>query len=441
VDVPTLLHYSSLDREHREMVERRFQQAEKALCIATSTLELGVDIGDIDAVVMYGAPSSISSFVQRIGRGNRRSGTCTVYGLCREYHIDGAQLGAEHDLILLYALVASMLRSELERKPHAEMFSVLAQQFCSLAWQYDSVVREVVERVVREAEQHPFASALDLESILDSLCLAEVFRCDPQAHAYYPAEQWERLKRSLQLWVNIASSPQDTVVDNTEDIPLSEVPRGAAQPGQVLLLAGEPRLVTNVDGWVVRTMRLSVSNPQLISYDTMGAVTPPEVAEMARELLQSPTFPDLPVHADDALCAVLRLYRQRFRNFDFDHCLPYAVVDGRFCYYTFAGTWANEIMAVVLRDHGWAADTDSWRVYTQSPIQHLSLLPTSEEALRQVIHSHIGLFIHRIKFSTHFYNLPEDLQHREVCSLIDLSRVADCFMSLSQKTMKLLSNE
>ena len=43
------------------------------LC-ATSTLELGIDIGDIDAVVLFRPPFSISSLLQRIGRGNRRSG-------------------------------------------------------------------------------------------------------------------------------------------------------------------------------------------------------------------------------------------------------------------------------------------------------------------------------------------------------------------------------
>ncbi len=102
------LHYSTLDKEYRETVEREFQKAHSALCIATSTLELGIDIGDVDAIVMYGAPASVSSFVQRVGRGNRRSTTSYVYGICRDYHINGTPLGAEHDLILFYALVSSI---------------------------------------------------------------------------------------------------------------------------------------------------------------------------------------------------------------------------------------------------------------------------------------------------------------------------------------------
>ena len=67
------VHYSSLAQETRIDIEERFQVFETALCNATSTLELGIDIGDIDAVLLCAVPSRADSFLQRIGRGNRRS--------------------------------------------------------------------------------------------------------------------------------------------------------------------------------------------------------------------------------------------------------------------------------------------------------------------------------------------------------------------------------
>src|SRR5439155_5594030 len=67
------VHHSSLSKEIRLEVERAFQEAATALCIATSTLELGIDVGDIDVVLLYGHPGGWDSFLQRIGRGNRRS--------------------------------------------------------------------------------------------------------------------------------------------------------------------------------------------------------------------------------------------------------------------------------------------------------------------------------------------------------------------------------
>lgn len=67
------VHYSNLERERRREIEQQFAQAEAALCFASSTLELGIDIGDIDVVLLIGAPGSRSGFLQRLGRAGRRS--------------------------------------------------------------------------------------------------------------------------------------------------------------------------------------------------------------------------------------------------------------------------------------------------------------------------------------------------------------------------------
>lgn len=74
----TFAHYSSLAPEVRVETEARFASLRTAICIATSTLELGIDIGDIDAVVLWGVPASVESFLQRIGRGNRQSSKTKV---------------------------------------------------------------------------------------------------------------------------------------------------------------------------------------------------------------------------------------------------------------------------------------------------------------------------------------------------------------------------
>lgn len=67
------VHYSNIDARQRHEIETRFAEDEAAICFATSTLELGIDIGSIDAVILIGPPGDIRSFMQRIGRGNRRS--------------------------------------------------------------------------------------------------------------------------------------------------------------------------------------------------------------------------------------------------------------------------------------------------------------------------------------------------------------------------------
>ncbi len=77
------VHHGSLSRQERERVEQALLRAPAALCLATPTLEVGIDIGDVDLVALVGPPPDVTSFLQRIGRGNRRTGACRVLGLAR----------------------------------------------------------------------------------------------------------------------------------------------------------------------------------------------------------------------------------------------------------------------------------------------------------------------------------------------------------------------
>src|SRR5206468_7852524 len=87
----TYLHYSNLKPRQRQEVERQFQRRSQALCIATSTLELGIDVGDVDGVVLYEPPGSVTTFLQRLGRANRQSQSTSFWGICRGPHA-GEQL-------------------------------------------------------------------------------------------------------------------------------------------------------------------------------------------------------------------------------------------------------------------------------------------------------------------------------------------------------------
>ena len=66
------VHHGKLEKDRREEAEMALRKNDHVICACTSTLEVGVDIGDIDLVVLYDLPRSISSLAQRIGRANRR---------------------------------------------------------------------------------------------------------------------------------------------------------------------------------------------------------------------------------------------------------------------------------------------------------------------------------------------------------------------------------
>ena len=68
------VHHSAVSKEERLYAEEKFHKGSDACIACTSTLELGIDVGDLDLVLQSEAPSTVSSFLQRMGRTGRRSG-------------------------------------------------------------------------------------------------------------------------------------------------------------------------------------------------------------------------------------------------------------------------------------------------------------------------------------------------------------------------------
>jgi ATP-dependent Lhr-like helicase len=73
--ITTFLSHASLPYDERHRAELAFAQARDCVIVATSTLELGVDVGDLDRVVQVNSPPTVAAFLQRIGRTGRRPGS------------------------------------------------------------------------------------------------------------------------------------------------------------------------------------------------------------------------------------------------------------------------------------------------------------------------------------------------------------------------------
>lgn len=115
-------HHGSLARPVRLSVERRFLETPSALCVATSTMEMGVDIGDVDLVALVGLPPSTASLVQRVGRGGRRGSVSSVLAFVETAFEEQA----------LRALLSAGARGEWHDGPYAFRPGVLVQQAVSV---------------------------------------------------------------------------------------------------------------------------------------------------------------------------------------------------------------------------------------------------------------------------------------------------------------------
>lgn len=118
-------HHGSLDKAQREEAEKMFALSRDAVLVATATLEVGVDIGDVDVIVLMGTPRDTSAFLQRIGRGGRRSGLIKIIPV-PENTLDSLALSS----MTLYAC-----QGILEASPGSKRWSVFVQQVVSLIMQ------------------------------------------------------------------------------------------------------------------------------------------------------------------------------------------------------------------------------------------------------------------------------------------------------------------
>jgi ATP-dependent Lhr-like helicase len=75
LEVDTFVTHGSLSREQRLLSEQAFAEREDCVIVATSVLELGIDIGSLDRVIQIGSPNDVAGFLQRMGRTGRRPGT------------------------------------------------------------------------------------------------------------------------------------------------------------------------------------------------------------------------------------------------------------------------------------------------------------------------------------------------------------------------------
>ncbi|QSB05146.1 DEAD/DEAH box helicase [Natronoglycomyces albus] len=93
--VTVFLSHSSLSVGERRRAEQAFAEARDCVIVATSTLELGIDVGDLDRVIQINAPKTVASFLQRLGRTGRRSGSvrnCLFLAIDKRGLLDAAGL-------------------------------------------------------------------------------------------------------------------------------------------------------------------------------------------------------------------------------------------------------------------------------------------------------------------------------------------------------------
>src|ERR1051325_2597531 len=134
-------HHGSLAREQRLLAEQRLKSGELSALVATASLELGIDIGDVNLVCQLGSTRSIASFLQRVGRSNH---TVAGFPKGRIFRL------SRDELVECAAIADSVRRGQLDRLELPELpLDILAQQIVAASAAEESTEADLFQMVRR----------------------------------------------------------------------------------------------------------------------------------------------------------------------------------------------------------------------------------------------------------------------------------------------------
>lgn len=337
-EVETYVSHSSLSLDERRRAEAAFGEARNCVIVSTSTLELGIDVGDLDRVVQIGAPITVASLLQRLGRTGRRRGTSRNMTFLS---LDDAELVRAAGLLLLHGegYVEPVVPPPLPRQ-------VAAQQLLGVALQKRRVnLLDEERRVARLG----LASADEAREIGQWLVDTGHLDEDSGLHFVGPtAERRYGSRNFMDLLAIFTAAPEVTVLHGRSEI-------GSVDPTllttkvegpRVIALAGKPWRVTYID-WKRRRAYVEPSDrPGRSRWSGDARPYSFELSDAIRRVLlgADPSGAHLSERARQRLAAVRLAFEPRVS----EDSTVIAPEGSRLRWWTFAGAKANAVLTAAI---------------------------------------------------------------------------------------------
>lgn len=337
--VTTFVSHSSLSADERRQAERAFAEARDCVIVSTSTLELGIDVGDLDRVVQVGAPRTVASVLQRLGRAGRRMGTRRSLLFL-----------ATDDDELLRAAGLVLLLGEGYVEPVTAPPSprhLLAQQLLALTLQHGQVGRATWQQ---ELGGLPLAAEAEAEEITDWLLQNGHLDLDGGMVFVGPeAERRYGRRHFLELLSVFTADPHFLVLHGRAEVGTVDpiVMTRKTEGPRVLVLGGRAWKVTYID-W--KRHRAFVEPTDLGGSSRWSGSSQPAsyaVTDATRRVLlgADPSAVALTIRARDRLTA-LREELAPFVHAEAALVVPHD--SGQVRWWTWAGGRANGVLATAL---------------------------------------------------------------------------------------------
>ncbi len=260
-------HHSSLSREHRLNIETRLKQGKLKAVVCSTSLELGIDIGFIDLVILLGSPKSVARAIQRMGRSGHRL----------HEKVKGRIIVLDRDdLIECSVLLKNALDKKIDKiKIPKNALDVLSQHIYGIAIEKPTPIKEVFELVKKSYSFHELTRK-NFDDTIDYL--SGKYSTLENRHVY--AKIWHdeetetigkkgKLARILYM-TNIGTIPDESKITvkigNQKLGYLDEIFLERMIPGDVFVLGGETYIFKYTRGMTLQVATAGKRPPTVPSW-------------------------------------------------------------------------------------------------------------------------------------------------------------------------------
>lgn len=337
LDIRTFVSHSSLSLDERRRAEEAFAEGTDCVIVATSTLELGIDVGDLDRVIQIDAPVAVASFLQRLGRTGRRPGAVRNFLFLTT---------TDESLMQACALVRLWGTGHVEHvRPPALPVHIFAQQLMALSLQQGGIARNDWRRWFGGVSAFAALDAATVDGIIEYMLSVGLLFDDGGVLWMGPEGEREYGRRHfMEIFSAFVAEPLFSV--RFGDVPLGSVHVTSfmrwPDAEVVVVLGGRSWRVTYVD-WRQRLAYVEVSEREGKSrWAGAGQAIRYELCQAMKDVLLGSS---LPARLSQRAQASLDGLRSEFRWLQAGETALVPEAKGTLRWWTFAGQLANAAMA------------------------------------------------------------------------------------------------
>ena len=378
LETTTFVTHSSLSPEQRHQAEEAFTSRDDCVIVATSVLELGIDVGNLDRVIQIDSPRTVSSFLQRMGRTGRRAGTtrnCLFLAT------------KEESLIQAAGLIELWSQGYIEPiVPPPLPYHILSQQLMALALQESGVGKADWFGWLQGVQGFAQIAKTSREQLIEWMLGKEILWDD--AGILWLGQEGEETygrRNFMELFSVFMSPPLFSVLHGRQELGYVDESTflGKSDGPRVLLLGGRSWLVNHID-WQRRNAFVEATDQKGRSrWKGEGGGLGYRLVQAIQQVLS---------RDENAECWSRRAQEQistarlEFPWLESDSTTALVDTDGRLAWWTFAGnrgnaTLANEIAQMTAS----RVEHDSFSLTFESTTQFAELQKALDELCKKAI--------------------------------------------------------